>query len=159
MKTQVSSSNKCAHDRKGVNADSLHARLRSAGMKLTPQREQLLEILLHHPKPISADEIFKKIKKSGTDLVTVYRGLKKFEEGGLVTRSEFGDGVSRFELTVESGHHHHHVICKVCQKVEALHHCDLEPHLEMVRKMGYTDVGHRLDFFAICKECQAKTKE
>lgn len=145
---------RCQEEREGIKAESLHARLRGAGMKLTPQREQLLDILLHHPKPISADEIFKKTKKSGTDLVTIYRSLKKFEEGGLVSRSEFGDGVARFELIIESGHHHHHVICRECQKVEPLHLCDLDPHLALVRKMGYADVSHRLDFFAVCADCQ-----
>ena len=88
---------RCHQEREGIKVESLHARLRGAGMKLTPQREQLLDVLLHHPKPISADEIFKKIKKSGTDLVTIYRCLKKFEEGGLVSRSEFGDGVAGAE--------------------------------------------------------------
>lgn len=88
------------------------------------------------------------------DLVTIYRILKKFEEFELVTRLEFGDGVARFELTLESGHHHHHVICRSCQKVEALHICDLDLHILAVEKMGYKQVNHRLDFFALCANCQ-----
>lgn len=138
-----------------MNLDSLGERLRKAGMKLTNQRKGLLGILLHHPEPISADEIFKKIQKTeAMDLVTIYRCLKKFEESGLVSRLEFGDGISRFELTAESGHHHHHVICRECQRVEPLHICDLETHIHMVEKMGYAQVSHRLDFFGICSECR-----
>ncbi|HWU44208.1 MAG TPA: transcriptional repressor, partial [Bdellovibrio sp.] len=60
--------------------NSLQERVRAAGMKLTQQRLRLLEILLHHPEPISADEIFKETKQDGMDLVTIYRILKKFEE-------------------------------------------------------------------------------
>lgn len=125
-------------------------------MKLTSQRSQLLKILLNHPEPISADEIFKKFetKSDGMDLVTIYRILKKFEEAGLVSRLEFGDGVARFELTLESGHHHHHVICRSCQRVEPLHICDLDPHIRMVEEMGYKQVSHRLDFFGLCSRCQ-----
>lgn len=136
--------------------DSLNERVRRAGMKLTQQRGQLLKILLNHPEPISADEIFKKFnpRSEGMDLVTIYRILKKFEEAGLVTRLEFGDGVARFELTLESGHHHHHVICRVCQKVEPLHICDLEQHLKLVESMGYSQLSHRLDFFGVCSRCQ-----
>lgn len=147
---------KCGHDRKNVDMDSLNARVRSAGMKLTQQRSQILNILLNHPEPVSADEIFKKFpnKSEGMDLVTIYRILKKFEEAGLVSRLEFGDGIARFELTLESGHHHHHVICRQCQRVEPLHICDLEQHIKMVEAMGYTGVSHRLDFFGICSRCQ-----
>lgn len=147
---------KCSHDRKNLNIDSLNERVRKAGMKLTQQRNQLLKILLHHPEPISADEIFKQIedKSEGMDLVTIYRILKKFEEAALVSRLEFGDGVARFELTLESGHHHHHVICRLCQRVEPLHICDLDQHIKMVEAMGYQQVTHRLDFFGICSRCQ-----
>ncbi len=146
---------KCNQDRQGINLDSLSERLRKSGMKLTNQRRELLHVLLHHPEPISADEIFKKIDSSESmDLVTIYRCLKKFEESGLVTRMDFGDGISRFEVTAESGHHHHHVICRECQKVEPLHICDLDPHIKMVEKMGYGAVSHRLDFFGICAKCQ-----
>lgn len=125
-------------------------------MKLTQQRMLMLKILLQHPEPISADEIFKEVapKESGMDLVTIYRILKKFEEAGLVSRLEFGDGVARFELTLESGHHHHHVICRQCQRVEPLHICDLDQHIKMVEGMGYKQVSHRLDFFGLCSKCQ-----
>ena len=147
---------KCGHERKNIDMNSLNARVRSAGMKLTQQRSQILNILLNHPEPVSADEIFKKFpnKSEGMDLVTIYRILKKFEEAGLVSRLEFGDGIARFELTLESGHHHHHVICRQCQRVEPLHICDLEQHIKMVEAMGYTGVSHRLDFFGICSRCQ-----
>lgn len=146
---------KCSHDRKNINIETLQERVRAAGMKLTQQRMQMLEILLHHPEPISADEIFKKFDKTseGMDLVTIYRILKKFEEAALVSRLEFGDGVARFELTLESGHHHHHVICRQCQKVEPLHLCDLDEHIKTVEAMGYAQVSHRLDFFGLCKTC------
>jgi len=134
--------------------NSLQERVRAAGMKLTQQRLRLLEILLHHPEPISADEIFKETKQDGMDLVTIYRILKKFEECELVSRLEFGDGVARFELLSDSGHHHHHVICRQCQNVEPLHLCDLETHLKTVEAMGYKQVSHRLDFFGLCSKCQ-----
>ena len=138
MKKASDKINQCSHDRQGVTLDSLSERLRQSGMKLTNQRKDLLDILLHSSEPISADEIFKKNKKTeALDLVTIYRCLKRFEELNLVTRLEFGDGISRFELTTETGHHHHHVICRECSRVEPLHICDLDMHLKLVEKMGY----------------------
>lgn len=148
--------NKCNHDRKDMNIDDLNERVRRSGMKLTQQRSQLLKILMQSTEPVSADEIFKKFEKKSEpmDLVTIYRILKKFEEAQLVSRLEFGDGVARFELVLESGHHHHHVICRQCQRVEPLNICDLEQHIKMVEGMGYAQVSHRLDFFGICSRCK-----
>lgn len=147
---------KCGQERKNINIDTLNERVRKAGMKLTSQRTQILKTLLNHPEPISADEIFKKYdgKSEAMDLVTIYRILKKFEESLIVSRLEFGDGVARFELTLESGHHHHHVICRQCQRVEPIHLCDLEEHIKTVESMGYKNLSHRLDFFGICSRCQ-----
>jgi Fur family ferric uptake transcriptional regulator len=147
---------KCGSERKNIDMESLYERMRKAGMKVTQQRSQVLKLLLNHPEPITADEIFKKFdsKTEKADLVTIYRILKKFEEVLLVTRQEFGDGVARFELALESGHHHHHVICRLCQRVEPLHICDLEAHLKTVEGMGYKQVSHRLDFFGVCSRCQ-----
>lgn len=147
---------KCGHERKNIDLESLHERMRKAGMKVTQQRSQVLKILLAHPAPITADEIFKKFEsgEEKADLVTIYRILKKFEESLLVSRQEFGDGVARFELALESGHHHHHVICRHCQRVEPLHICDLEQHIKTVEGMGYKQVSHRLDFFGVCSKCQ-----
>lgn len=156
MKVSSSITKQCSHDRQGVTLDSLSERLRLAGMKLTNQRKDLLDILLHSSAPISADEISKKSNKKtdALDLVTIYRCLKRFEELNLITRLEFGDGISRFELTTESGHHHHHVICRKCSRVEPLHICDLDAHIKMVECMGYTQLTHRLEFFGICSSCQ-----
>jgi Fur family ferric uptake transcriptional regulator len=136
--------------------ESLFERMRKAGMKVTSQRSQVLKILLSSLEPITADEIFKKFdsKTEKADLVTIYRILKKFEEVLLVSRQEFGDGVARFELALESGHHHHHVICRLCQRVEPLHICDLEAHIKTVEGLGYKQVSHRLDFFGVCSRCQ-----
>ncbi len=75
------SMSKCDQERKNINLESLNERVRNAGMKLTQQRHQMLKILLNHPEPISADEIFKKFdnKSAGMDLVTIYRILKNLK--------------------------------------------------------------------------------
>lgn len=146
----------CSQERKNITLDMLNDRVRRAGMKVTQQRTQVLTVLLQNTSPLTVDEIFKQLVPSAetVDLVTIYRILKKFEESLLVNRLEFGDGVARFELTLESGHHHHHVICRSCQKVETLHLCDLDRQIRTVEALGYSQLSHRLDFFGLCKQCQ-----
>lgn len=147
-------SKSCVQERKNLTLDSLGDRLRFKGLKVTQPRMAILQSLLGSSKPMSADEILANQSPSDEmDLVTIYRCLKKFEDTEIVTRLEFGDGVARFELTFESGHHHHHVICRKCHKVEVLHLCDLDVHIQAVKKMGYQSVQHRLDFFGVCPDC------
>ncbi len=146
----------CSHERKNISLEMLNERVRKAGMKVTQQRIQVLQVLLSNTSPLTVDEIFKQLapESDSADLVTIYRILKKFEDSLLVNRLEFGDGISRFELTLESGHHHHHVICRSCQKVETLHLCDLDKQIKAVEALGYGQLSHRLDFFGLCKNCQ-----
>jgi Fur family ferric uptake transcriptional regulator len=146
----------CSHERKNISLEMLNERVRKAGMKVTQQRTQVLQVLLSNTSPLTVDEIFKQLapESDSADLVTIYRILKKFEDSLLVNRLEFGDGISRFELTLESGHHHHHVICRSCQKVETLHLCELDKQIKAVEALGYGQLSHRLDFFGLCKNCQ-----
>ncbi len=146
----------CSHERKNISLETLNERVRKAGMKVTQQRTQVLQVLLNNMSPLTVDDIFKQLapEADSADLVTIYRILKKFEDSLLVNRLEFGDGISRFELTLESGHHHHHVICRSCQKVETLHLCDLDKQIKAVEALGYGQLSHRLDFFGLCKNCQ-----
>jgi Fur family ferric uptake transcriptional regulator len=63
-----------------------------------------------------------------------------------------GDGITRYELKGE--HHHHHVVCKRCKLVKPIDKCGITVIESWVKKMGYTDVAHRLEFFGICPHCQ-----
>lgn len=146
----------CSGERKKLTIEMLNERVRRQGMKVTQQRTQVLSVLLRNISPLTVDEIYKQLspQDASVDLVTIYRILKKFEDVLIVTRLEFGDGISRFELALESGHHHHHVVCRICQKVEVLHLCDLEEQIKTVEALGYGQLSHRLDFFGVCKSCQ-----
>lgn len=124
-----------------------------AGLRRTPGREYLLRFLIENHGPFSKDEIQKALPSSDLDSVTLYRNLSHFEKIGLIRRSEFGDGISRYEFQPNSEEHHHHVICTECRKVESLEHCEI-PKLEtLVMSMGYSKVRHSLEFYGICSDC------
>jgi Fur family ferric uptake transcriptional regulator len=141
-------------------------------LKRTRAREAVIRLLASRHGPFTTDEIHRDVSKSlekgkvtpsapipareTCDLATIYRILAKFSEAGVVTRSDFGDGVARFELAHEEGRHHHHVICLVCGKAEPIRGCDLRLQEESLRKLGFTRLSHRLEFFARCPACAAK---
>ena len=147
----------CHH---GDRSQALHGaleRLKGAGHKLTKPRLSLLEAIARAHGPFSAEEL----SGQDCDLVTVYRSLSTFAEVGILARIDLGDGILRYELVDPAGHHHHHIVCTLCQKVEPLETCGLEIEEERLRELGYLagyqNVSHRLEFFGICPECAGKS--
>ena len=148
-----------AHQHHRSWADALES-LKLANLKRTKPRELVLHYLVEHHGPFSAKELHQALratkKHDGLDAVTTYRCLAAFEEAGLVRRCDFGDGIARFEF--HDGceeHHHHHVICVDCHKVEKLEDCHLAKLEAKVRALGYSNIGHSLEFRGRCQACSA----
>ncbi len=128
--------------------------LEQASMRLTQPRIAILKALIADHGPFSVDEVRSLAGSKNLDRVTVYRCLTAFEELGIVRRCEFGDSTSRYEYS-GGEHHHHHVICKRCRKVETVEKCVSKALFNSIQSMGYQDVSHSLEFFGVCKKCQA----
>lgn len=136
------------------NVDDSH--IRKAGLKVTLPRIKILEILenaeAHH---LSAEDVYRILLESSKDigLATVYRVLTQFEEAGLVVRHNFEGGHSVFEL--DHGHHHDHLVCIKCGKVEEFVDAMIEERQKTVaEKAGYTITDHSLNIYGICGVCQ-----
>lgn len=129
--------------------------MKKAQLRITEQRKAILHALIESHGPFTAEEIHQIITKKVCDLATVYRCLASLEKTGLIKRCDFGDSIARYELaTQNTPHHHHHVICKVCKKIEVLDDCELADLNRVPRKFGYTEVSHALEFFGICNDCK-----
>ena len=145
--------------------DDLRRKLSERQHKMTPQRQIVLQIFLDHPgEHLSAEDVHDILreKKAEIGLATVYRTLELLSDLGILQKMEFGDGCSRYEVNAmdPTRHHHHHLICTKCGKVEEFDEDlleDLEADIE--RKMGFRTLDHQVKFFGICKECQEKENE
>jgi Fur family ferric uptake transcriptional regulator len=133
------------------------ANLKKAGLKNTQPRRRILEIMdkdaNHH---MSAEDIYRELIEAGEEigLATVYRVLTQFEEAGLIVRHHFEGGQSVFEL--DHGHHHDHLVCVKCGKVEEF--CDevIEKRQEEIaRKSGYEITDHSLNIYGVCGSCKS----
>ena len=92
--------------------------LKQAGLKATLPRVAILNLLeISHNRHMSVDEIHRELIKNGEEigLATVYRVLTQFENAGLVTRHNFGNGYSIFELSTDD--HHDHLRCITCGQI------------------------------------------
>ena len=81
-----------------------------------------------------------------------------FEVAGIVSRCEFGDGQSRFEMIAGgcgAGHHHHHLVCRRCGAAVEFEGCDLSALFEQIGgATGYCVDEHLLELVGLCPACR-----
>lgn len=106
----------------------LQSRLRDAGLRSTAARIAVLQSLQAAANPITHAALATELVPKGFDKATVYRNLMDLNAAGLVSRSEFGDHVWRFELRVADDEHggseHPHFLCVDCGVVSCLSEAD-----------------------------------
>jgi Fur family ferric uptake transcriptional regulator len=131
--------------------DKMQEILKNAGMKVTKNRLAVLDLLITSKKPLSVEDIFKKLKTA--DQVTIYRILNQFVLNDIVYQTDFRSGKAYFEF---QDHHHHHIVCKCCGDLEEVEVCLPEKFIEKVQKSSskFKKVSdHALEFFGTCCKC------
>jgi Fur family ferric uptake transcriptional regulator len=97
--------------------------IRGAGLRSTGPRISVLRHLRQAGAPRSHAEIYDAVASDGFDRATIYRNLIDMAHAGLVTRSDLGDHVWRFEMKGEKAAHsaeHPHFVCTDCGDVSCL---------------------------------------
>lgn len=134
--------------------------LKEKDLKLTAQRELILETFLKHHGHVSAEELFQKAreKQAHVGFATVYRTLKHLTQCGLARELDFGDG--RIQYEPELGHQHHdHMICTKCGTYIEFLNPQIEELQEQVsRGHGFKITSHRMQLYGLCQKCQKGKK-
>jgi Fur family ferric uptake transcriptional regulator len=131
-----------------ASAGDLADRLRERGLRVTSQREQVLDAVrtLGHATP---EQICDAV--AGVDITTVYRTLELLEEIGLVRHAHLGHGAPSYRPAEDD---HIHVVCHACGAV-----VDADPSLvEPLADRLLADDGFVLDrshftVFGRCRQC------
>ena len=129
--------------------------IKEKSLSVTEPRKNILAFLLKNHGPFSMEEIHDGLGKKACDLATVYRSIVQFENSNLVERRYLGDEVLRYEYK-DTGHHHHHIVCRICKSVSQMKYCFISEIEQMIRDKGYSDITHSLEFFGVCAKCNAK---
>jgi Fur family ferric uptake transcriptional regulator len=136
-----------------VASDSLAQVLRERGLRLTAQRQLVLEAVydLGHATP---DQVHGKVAETaaGVNISTVYRTLELLEEVGLVTHTHLSHGAPTYHAASER--QHVHLVCRGCGRIDEVEPSVLDGVAERLRKANgfQVDVGH-VSFFGQCQEC------
>ena len=137
-------------------ADALARLIRTAGLRLTPQRTLVLEALSDAaPAHLSADDVWRTVatRYAGINRSTVYRVLEQLTELGLVAQHRHGGSAARYELH-HGDSHHHHLRCSSCGAIADLEAEDLAVLERRVRRrLGFrlADIGQTLE--GTCAAC------
>ena len=141
------------NDDAGLNIEEFKSILNSCSQRITNPRLEILSALKLNHDPLTISEIHGKLGSKKTDLATVYRTINLFTELGIVNEIDFKDEFKRYELIYDR-HHHHHIVCRKCKRIENVETCVLDDLEKFLNKKGYTDISHSLEFFGICQNCR-----
>ncbi|BBO84439.1 Fur family transcriptional regulator [Desulfosarcina ovata] len=143
-----------------IRLHKMVAALRENQYRITPQRLAILRILAESKGHPSVEAIYAQVKPDfpTTSLATVYKNISVLKELNQVLELGFSDDSNRYDGN--KPYDHPHVVCTVCKKI-------LDPDIaalsnmtaELMRETGFTITRHRLDFFGVCPDCQAKKNQ
>ncbi len=105
-----------------MSRDEIRALLQGVGLRATPGRIAVYSHLRSASTPLTHAEVVTAVQELGLDPATIYRNLTDLSEAGLISRSDLGDHVWRFELLSQDAAQsdHPHFVCTDCGTVRCL---------------------------------------
>ncbi len=103
-------------------SQALRGALRGAGLRATPSRLAVLNLLRAAERPLSHADVARALRNEPWDRTTLYRNLVDLVQAGLAFKAELGDRVWRFGAAT-AGHgpeSHPHFVCTECGQVQCL---------------------------------------
>lgn len=134
------------------------ADLKNRGIRLTPQRQVILQFLKETHEHPTAEQVYQKIGEQfpGISLATVYNTLKMLKELGVIRELSYGDMSSRYD---GNDSEHAHLVCRACNEVLDVF-CPPQENLmtQEIAASGFMLENYRLEFYGTCPACQAEEK-
>jgi Fur family ferric uptake transcriptional regulator len=132
--------------------------MRSRGLKVTRQRDQILESFLKIGKHVGVEDLLRAVRKDTPSIgnATVYRTMKLFVEAGIAEERRFSAGVTLYEPHEGDEHHHDHLICTVCERIFEFENEEIEQLQEQVADaQGFKLTHHKMELYGLCADCQS----
>ena len=127
--------------------------LRPSNLRMTRQRQVILEEVRNVTSHPSADEIYEMVRKRlpRISLGTVYRNLEILAECGEIQKLELGCSLKRFDGIAEE---HYHIRCLCCDRIfDAPPQSSIHISHQLKECTEFKIVGFKLEFIGICPAC------
>jgi Fe2+ or Zn2+ uptake regulation protein len=124
---------------------------RSAGLKITPQRQLLFRLLHHTAAHPSAEalHVAASAEMPGISLRTVYQTLSDLVAMGELQQLQLDAGSARFDPNVDD---HHHLVCHACGTVRDVY-VDGVDVATVTGLDGFEVVSTNIVFRGTCASC------
>lgn len=127
-------------------------------MRLTKQRQLILDELCNLTSHPTADELYYLLRKKmpKISLGTVYRNLDLLSEQGVIQKLDVGGTQKRFDGNAAT---HYHVRCIKCGRVDDLNMSpDIGIEKEASKLTDFKILKHTLEFAGLCPRCNSGKK-
>ena len=134
--------------------EMLLEQLRQNGLKITPQRRVILELLVQDGSHPTADEIYQRVLLAMPEVsrTTVYNTLRELIAMGELTEVQgLSEGGLRYDTDTSA---HHHLFCTRCHALIDIDHDFEGLALPPEESSGYQIVRQQVTFYGICPNCQ-----
>ena len=126
--------------------------LREKGLKLTPQRLLIIDILAKSKTHPSAQALLLQAREKApkVSVSTVYYTLNMLKRHKLIKELDFYDMENRYETNTAE---HLNLICIACGKIEDVMEGMPVPSRKIELQTGFRVHGMRLEYYGYCREC------
>lgn len=127
---------------------------RDRGLKVTPQRRAIFEVLHGNPDHPTAEGIYARVSQDmpTISLRTVYQVLNDLADMGELAQLDLGTGSSRFDPNLDP---HHHLVCESCGTVLDVHGDIADITLPAAEAGGFAVSTTEIIFRGQCSACRA----
>ena len=136
------------------SVEALVRLFRERGLKVTPQRRLIFEVLAGDKTHPTAEEIYRRVHAVMPEVskATVYNTLRELVElGELDVVENLSEGGMRYDTNVSR---HHHLFCLKCHRLVDIEYDfgEITPPPEQTAGFRVTDF--RVTFYGYCPKCQ-----
>ncbi len=131
--------------------------LSGAGYRRGGARQAVIELLDEQPCALTVLDIEERLRAGEGRTVgraSIYRAVDELVSLDLLTRVDVGDGVARYEP--QRSHHHHHLVCDGCGRLEPFEDDALERAIRgLADRVSFDISDHDVTLHGACENCRA----
>jgi Fur family peroxide stress response transcriptional regulator len=138
-------------------AAGLHERLERTGLRTTPQRRHVYQVLLEKKDHPTAEEVFIRAKRGMPDIsiATVYNCLDALVSCGLVRQVNHDRSATRFCSNMQP---HHHFYCDRCGGAHDIDRDDNTSAPPVAMPRGFQASRYEVTIRGLCPDCAPRKR-
>ena len=111
-----------------IAIDQINQILKEADLKITPQRQAILQAIYHLANHPTAENVIEYVRNTHPNIATgtVYKVLDVLVDNGLVNRVKTDKDIMRYDGILDK---HHHLFCEESERIEDYFDEELDQYL------------------------------